>query len=46
MRKVIIYFMFFPFLLSGQDSIPAKKSDMTSGLYLGVFDVIDFSNIS
>lgn len=41
MRKVIIYFMFIPFFLSGQESMSSKKSDMTADFYLSVFDVID-----
>ena len=41
MRKVIIYFIFFPLFLSGQESISSKKSDMTADFYLSVFDVID-----
>jgi len=41
MRKIIIYFIFTPFFLLGQESMSSKKSDMTADFYLSVFDVID-----
>lgn len=41
MRKIIIYFIFIPFFLLGQESMSSKKSDMTADFYLSIFDVID-----
>jgi len=41
MRKVILYFMIFPFFLSGQESKSSNKLDMTADFYLSIFDVVD-----